>query len=206
MATKTTSALFFGDSLMLGTADHLGLGGIVGRIGRDLWPHAPGLRMYNLGVAGDTSTKLRARMHDEIERRRRDNMLVVIWIGINDAAIVSGTEFVTGIRTFSKNVRECIKMVPDNAPVFVMGLHTIDEERANVNDWGWRYLNAQLRDYSKDLQAVAKATGATFVPVAEALGRHDLAKDGLHITAEGYRKLFKHMQRPIRQAVDRLIA
>ena len=70
-ATRPDVIYFFGDSITLGWRDE-SLGGWPVRLLRGLHAEGHAATGYNLGIRGDTSTKIADRWEDEVRRRRRD--------------------------------------------------------------------------------------------------------------------------------------
>jgi lysophospholipase L1-like esterase len=88
--------LVFGDSIAYGAWDTQG--GWVERLKCDAHLQtaqsrgANKLQIINLGIGGDTSTKILKRMHDEIVARKDPKwpLALIIGLGINDERFIDG--------------------------------------------------------------------------------------------------------------------
>jgi len=91
MATERTQLFFFGDEILSGWGDQYGLG-LVGRLNRLIHDQYYPVQTYNLGVSGEDSKALTARMPQEFGCREEngDDNRVVLCFGIQDSRTLGG--------------------------------------------------------------------------------------------------------------------
>lgn len=174
---------FIGDSLTQGIGDELALGW-VGRLARESFLKDPGRRqsltVCNLGLRGDTSTRIAARWREETGRRRRpgEAMAFVFSFGAADGKFdLPGEESLAAAREILSGAAalgETLYVSPP--PAF---------------DAAWsghiRTLGAQVRDLCAELGVPAFDLHAPLA--AEPAYMASLATDGIHPDAAGYERM-----------------
>lgn len=172
----TLRICFFGDSIVHGTKDPSTLG----------WPgracaagvaEGHDVTMYNLGIRGDTSEGVRARWHDEAERRvsAETSGALVFSFGLNDSLVDSDGNW----RVEPNRTRENIAAVLHEAiawlPTLVIGPAPVDDSRLPPQAPGgtrWVTDNARIRGVGLVMGEVAIAAAIPYLDVFSRL-EHD---------------------------------
>lgn len=195
----------FGDSITRGGGDpeH---GGWAGQFLREREIPSPskgegqgevlgGDRVYVLGINGDTSTGLFARI--EVEARARKADVIVIMIGINDSRYYGSKDKPeTTIDGYRENLAKIVAIARSFTPrITMIGSTRVDETKTMPISWSPEkfYDNATIANYESVLREFCAAEDLTFVDVSDVLTVDDLG-DGIHPNAEGYRKLFERIR------------
>ena len=195
-----------GDSIVYGRIDSI-KGGWVGRL-RDWYvPQKPGENaVFNLGIGGETSTKLLARFQVECEARNPD--IILIGIGVNDSRKVgspnSGYDVPT--KLFSENLGKLFNISQQLSPVTIfVGMVPVDESGTApipVKNY-WHLLDAQ-NVFDEITRNQCKSHGIPYIdnftkwkklgkPLF-GLGKPKYLKflaDGLHPNDEGHSLIFE---------------
>jgi hypothetical protein len=101
--------------------------------------------------------------------------MVVVALGINDAAIPSSTE------RYRANYRALLAaIVPLTQHLAILAIPPAEEGLEEASKVG----RAVIDDYNAVLPALAKETGVSFIPLPDMPAHHTL--DGLHLNADGY--------------------
>lgn len=204
---KRTSLILFGDSLPLAQA-----GGVSDQFTPKilrLLPVYPGLGVYNLGIRGDTFGKLLPRIRAEFPPRVRDGEIVVVWCGINDSAYdtTNADALITSSIDFGHYVRLCLDAIPRSVPVFVLGLHHVNEKYTKTTPFGWRYANESIDRCNKILEGAATAAtrhNTIFVPTVDLIGQGNLRPDGIHLQPSGYREVAGALVHEMRDVLHKI--
>ncbi|MFC7447967.1 GDSL-type esterase/lipase family protein [Rhodococcus daqingensis] len=177
---------FVGDSFVAGVGDETALGWTGRLLARSARAGRPATG-YNLGIRRDTSTDIRARLREEVERRRPTGteLRLVFSFGVNDA-----TDEGVGPRvpatTSRDNLIHCLDVAGD-APVLFVGPPPVHDEEHN----------RRILLLNNDFREICDACGCTFVDVFTALEKHDIWRrqvrdgDGAHPRSDGYTALFE---------------
>ena len=182
----------FGDSITRGAGDpeH---GGWAGRFLRER-ETASDDRVYVLGINGDTSTGLLARI--EVEARARKADAIVVMIGINDSRYYGSHD---KPETTIDGYRESLAKIVEIARTFttkitMIGSTRVDEAKSMPIAWSPEkfYDNATIASYESVLRDFCASESLPFVEVSDVLTVDDLA-DGVHPNPEGYRKLYERI-------------
>ena len=178
--------LFFGDSLVAGVGDPVGLGW-VGRVVAASFGAGLPVTGYNLSVRGETSVQIGSRWRQETRARFGPgaDTRVVLSFGTNDATIAGGQRRVgeDGSCGAVRVILERAAMI--GVPAFVVGPAPVDDPEQN----------RRIQALSVAFGNVCAARGTPFVSVVESLlashvWRGQVAHgDGAHPAAEGYEAL-----------------
>jgi len=206
--------LVFGDSIAQGYWDSEG--GWVERLRRyydglalkDLRTHNQPA-VFNLGVSGDTTRNLLARIELETKVRKwpGDLLVAIVAIGTNDDLFENGKQFVDP-EEFRVNIQKVITILkPLVEKIMFVGNAACDEKLTTPVSWDdIHYTNEQMKKYEQIVQKVAAEQKLPFVPVFEtfqtkmAAGENLLA-DGLHPNDAGHEFIFQL----IRPELDKLL-
>lgn len=182
--------VIFGDSITYGQRD-LELGGWVNRLKLKFANDSSlaSCHVFNMGISGQTTGEILARMERECEGRVLEdaNNIIVIACGINDTQLVNG-EILVGEDIFRDNVRELVRSAKSiTAKVVYLGLTPVDEERTNPVWWDrskcWR--NDLIQAYDEIISEICNAEGVRYVYVFDQIDPKT-NDDGLHPSAEGH--------------------
>jgi lysophospholipase L1-like esterase len=195
-----TNLLCFGDSIVHGELDEVG-GGWVNRLKGECLRRlaagrAPAVRVYDLGVCGETTRGLRQRFEAELGPRTGEpaHDIVLLAYGANDAVQREGALLVPP-EEFRANLAHCILGARGRGlRVVLLNVTPIAPEReGRPNEHGSVRSAATIARYNATLAALAADTGAHLLDVHGALARSApgwLRPDGVHPNHEGHRRLF----------------
>lgn len=186
--------LFFGDSIVYGSWDSEG--GWVDRLKRDaheITLRSGGsrkLQFVNLGIGGDSSSKVLTRLKNEIDARTSASwpFTFVVCLGANDERTVDGAPE-TSPEQFEQNIRkivEILKSVSDK--ILFLGIPPVGADVVELK--GREYSNEGLEKYDAVLERVVTELGVKYVPLREAFeaaGREALySYDNIHPNDSGH--------------------
>ena len=200
------SILCFGDSITQGFVDPDG--GWTQRLRRRLDQDAtipmgdttfPAHAVFNLGVSGDTTEGLAARLERELEPRQLgDQSIVVIAVGVNETAFdpVTGRPAHDAER-FAATLAELVAAARRHTDrVLLVGLLPCDEARMQPAPWSEdgreHYANDRIGQFNQAVRRVAAGTGVALADCFEEVlaGDHTaLLHDGLHPNGAGHQLL-----------------
>ncbi len=152
--------------------------------------------VYNLGVSGDTTTELLERF--ECEAKARLPTMIIISIGGNDSGTRDGKkDYLVQPEQFAANLQKIIKLAKNHTQqVALLGLYHFDESKSTPVSWKphiW-YRNTDIDAYGNIVQNIAKESICHFIDMTGVLEKTDF-EDGIHPTALGHRKIFKHVKK-----------
>lgn len=151
--------------------------------------------IFNLGVSGDTTKDLLARIESETKARiwQSDPVIVVIAIGTNDE-VFEGFNSEASNETYKSNLQSIIdKIKPIAHSVVLIGSTACDERLTNPVPWAdMSYTNLELEHAEKVIKEVAELNNVMFVPVYDAFkaaldAGDKLLEDGLHPNDTGHK-------------------
>ncbi|NEP16305.1 MAG: G-D-S-L family lipolytic protein [Leptolyngbya sp. SIO4C1] len=190
-----------GDSLVYGFGDVEG-GGWVERLRRQ-WmdPDSAGPILYNLGVRGDGVQQVKHRLDSEFrlrgELRRRVPDLLVLSVGLNDAARLSQPRgrLMLDESTFSTQMQALLDQAQSLCPVFFVGMVPVNEAQMPYAEV-LHFSRADQKRYRTITQRACAARGIAYLDIYERwLAQGDdwcnarLCRDGLHPNVLGYQTL-----------------
>ncbi|MDB5178801.1 MAG: peptidase [Patescibacteria group bacterium] len=196
---KVASIYVFGDSLVAGTYDSQG--GWCDRLKRDMHrltqdaTDGTKRQMYNLGIGGETSRGLAARIKPELAARHSAAWpaVVIIATGKNDSRLTNGQpevapeEYQHNLETSIAAARE----VTDKVLLVGMGPCA----KAEVTFKTYTYTRERLREYNAICTKTAQRLDVPKVDVFEQILAADPAqvfyRDGLHLSDEGYEIVYQ---------------
>lgn len=187
--------LVFGDSITYGAWDTEA--GWVERLKREAHERtvqtegSQKLQIINLGIGGDTSTKILKRMNSEIEARYSASweFVFVITFGANDERTVNGV-VETPLEVFEENVHKIIEIAKQHSTkIMFLGIPPIGQPIVTFK--GQEYSDERVKTYEERLAEIVKTAHLPFVPIRpifEAEGLDKLyAYDHIHPNDEGHR-------------------
>lgn len=193
-AVRDIRVCFAGDSYVAGVGDSSGLGW-VGRLSGHA--HACGLPItaYNLGVRGDTSSDVAARLPGEVTRRANPaaELRVVLAYGLNDVVLKSGRPRVAPEDSLAATSRSLAWLASVHIPAIFVGPPA-------VGDIGQ---DSRTKELDRLLAECVGSHGVTYVSL---FGRliDDLVwldgvreGDGAHPGPPGYQQYFEAVRDPL---------
>lgn len=186
--------LVFGDSITYGAWDTQA--GWVERIKRTMHERTvlsdgkTKVQVMNLGIGGDTSTRILKRMSTEVEARYSANwpFIFVITFGANDERSIDGkTE--TSIDLFETNVRDIIAIATSKSgKVLFLGIPPLGKPIVSFK--GQEYSDERIVKYEQLLKSIVEEAGIPFVPIRpvfEQVGLEGLySSDFIHPNDKGH--------------------
>lgn len=195
---KLARIYVFGDSLVAGTYDSEG--GWCDRLKRDMHritadsQDGTKYQLYNLGIGGETSRGLAARVKNELAARHVAAWpaIVIIATGKNDSRLTNGQEAV-GLDEYRQNLTtivEAAREVTDR--IMIVGLGPC--AAGDVNFKQHVYSRERIVQYDAALTDQAQALGVPKIDVYDAvasLGDRAFYRDNLHLSDEGYAAVYE---------------
>lgn len=201
--------LIFGDSITYGAWDTEG--GWVERLKRDLHTQvvqSNGIvkrQIFNLGIGGDTSTKILRRMPAEIEARRSAKwpLLLVFTFGANDERFLNGEPEIS-IEEFTKNTEQIIAIAKHYTDtILFIGSAPLGEQRIDFG--GYEYSDERIKEYEQIMRDIVAHADIPFVPIRPIFetARPDtlFSHDGLHPNDKGHRLIAETMQSALAEII-----
>ena len=197
--------LIFGDSITQGAFD-AECGGWANRLGNVMYRRAldSGLEkrdlVFNLGISGDNSEKLKLRFLSETQARTDGECAIIIAIGVNDSQYEVATD---ENRVHADLFRENMKQLASDAKkyskkVFFVGIAPIEEEKLSPMPWKptHAYDNKNITIYNKILEDVSKEEGVLWVSMNGVFGEAltSCLVDGIHPSAHGHKLMFERIK------------
>lgn len=191
--------LFFGDSITYGAWDTEG--GWVERLKKDAHHQTvesegnQKVQVINLGIGGDSSTKILKRMESEIQARYSKSwpFVLVVSCGANDERSING-KVETSLEEFGSNTNAIIELAKKYSDkVLFVGAPPIGQTVVNFK--GQEYSDERLEEYEKKLKNLVESAGLEFLPVRpvfQRAGIEDLySYDNIHPNDIGHELIYK---------------
>jgi lysophospholipase L1-like esterase len=189
----------FGDSITYGECD-TEKGGWVERL--KIERMVPDMNVFNLGIGGETTRMMRARMKSELTTRLDPaaKSLVLLAYGANDAADIGGSclipleEYLENLSWAIDEVRalRCEAWLLNVTPMTA----SADGARNPVS--GRFRSNEIVSEYNDALRALSQLKSVELIDVNGALRKYDLptvfAADGVHPNAKGHAVIYEHVR------------
>ena len=172
----------WGDSIVHGGCD-VELGGWVNRLRLYLAKRELGDHVFNLGLGGQTSAQVLARLATEIEARAGHIDYVMIGVGTNDLMYeLRGEKTSAEFQANLEQICECIRASNKKGILLSMPPRQIED-----------------RGIGEKLDAIMRATAEAFqmgwIDLGRALRPEHLLPDGVHPNAAGHERLFQEVKR-----------
>jgi lysophospholipase L1-like esterase len=196
--------LVFGDSITQGFWDTEG--GWVERLRKHFDSIAlqdlnrgPITEVFNLGISGDTTRNLLARIEAETQARKPSSepLIVAIAIGTNDDLFESDKQWVPP-EEFRGNLEKIMDILqPLTDRIILIGNPACDESRTTPVSWGvFTYTNRELEQSEQIIGEVAKAHDLTYIPIFHEFKRRldedeGLLEGGLHPNNAGHQIMYE---------------
>lgn len=159
--------------------------------------------VYNLGVSGDNTNDLLARMKSECEAREPD--MVIMAIGINDSQYMrSDSERRINIDKFKENLANLYETAKQfTEKVVFVGLTLVDESKTMPIPWDTnkQYDNEGVKQYDGVIREFCADKNVKFIEMIDMLTTKYL-EDGLHPNANGHGKMFERIKTEIEASLS----
>lgn len=186
--------LIFGDSITWGAYDPR-QGGWATRLRNYFEEKDNDTDVYNLGISGDTTADLLARI--EVEAKSREPILIIFAIGINDAQFVHSTNSLrTSLDEFQQNLAKLLTIAKRYTDKIVFtGLTRVDETKTNPIPWNTdkSYTNENVERLDNAIEKFCEKNRLKFIAMRNVIANDDLI-DGLHPNTKGHIKIFNRMK------------
>jgi lysophospholipase L1-like esterase len=190
--------MVIGSSSAEGKVDPL-YGGFAGRLrawheGFDQHNH-----VFNLGVSGDTTAEILARLLPEAQARKPQ--LILVQHGLNDTARKGGNQASPriGIDGFKSNVEEIITQARSIADAAFISVYPLDDRRTSPVAWADKYyLLDDAKRYSTAAKDICAHRQVPYLDIFSQWMERDymdyLHTDGLHANARGHELIFNALE------------
>ncbi|NQZ84783.1 MAG: hypothetical protein HRU03_03610 [Nanoarchaeales archaeon] len=191
--------LCFGDSITYGRGEQPARSW-VGRLKQDFEIKDKYNVVYNLGIPGDTSTKLLKRIETEIKNRvhyirEDDKFTIIISIGINDSiGILTPKNIQTKEKQFIKNINELIEISKKYTPNIILLSQTPVNEKLVCPYENTYFSNEMIKKYNQIIEEVSNINKLKYIDIFNPilkLNYIELLEDGVHFNSKGYNEMYK---------------
>lgn len=201
--------LIFGDSITQGFWDVEG--GWVARIRKSYDQKAVDdddydqPTIFNLGVSGNSSDDVLARLEDETKVRDTEELAFVFAIGVNDARTKAGANY-SDTNRYKQNLINIVELAKQYSnKILFVGLTPCVEERSDPVSWGdTGYTNTRIKEFDDTLRQFCEDNQIPFVevyePFTKAEAETELLPDSLHPNDEGH-QLIANLVKPKLEAL-----
>lgn len=152
--------------------------------------------VFNLGISGNTSEDILARLEDEIQPRKEGGMVIMIAIGTNDSVVNLETgNFWVSPAKYQENLEKIVKKATKYSDrVVLLGLFPVDE-RVDPIPWveNCSYKNENIKMYEQILESVARLNNTDFIPLFDKFSKDPkrLLEDGVHPNSKGHAAIYQ---------------
>jgi lysophospholipase L1-like esterase len=161
-------------------------------------------QIFNLGVAGNTSADILARMRLEIESRiqkqANEEKVFMIAVGVNDSQYdIETKETKVHIKQFEKNVLEMIKIGKDHqAKIVLIGLLPVVERLVQPMPWlpTHAYSNDMIHTFDESLKVFGENNGCSYINLRNIFAddTESYFVDGIHPNAIGHELILQKVK------------
>ncbi len=161
-------------------------------------------QIFNLGVAGNTSADILARMESEIESRGKktssEEKVLMIAVGVNDSQYnIETKETKVHINQFENNVLEMIKIGKDHqAKIVLTGLLPVVERLVQPMPWlpTHAYSNQMIDLYDDMLKVISENNICSYLSLRNIFAddTESYFVDGIHPNAAGHELIFQRVK------------
>ncbi len=183
----------FGDSITWGASDSE-RGGWVERL-KVYFGEKYDIDVYNLGISGNATENLLARI--ENESKVREPNIIVFAIGVNDAQFIHSTNSNRiSEDDFRSNIEKLYGIAKKiTAKIIFVGLTPVDESKTKPIPWNTdkTYTNEKIKEFDRIIEDFCSKNNLKFIPINDLLNNDDLI-DGLHPNTQGHIKMFERIK------------
>ena len=188
-----------GASSVAGKVDVEG-GGFVGRLSKWMESQYPYNAVFNLGISGNTSDQILARILAESIPRKPD--LIILQCGINDlmreGSINAPNQI--SINQIEVNIRDLIQKAQSIADLLIVSVFPIDESKTTpFAGKNWYYTLADAKAHSLLTRKLTTELGIAYIDIFTEFEKLDykgqlIYSDGLHTNAQGHELIFQKIK------------
>jgi lysophospholipase L1-like esterase len=158
------------------------------------------IRIYNLGISGNTSKDIVKRFENEFLDRWNKNKVpvIIIAVGVNDLAVDIHTgKFKVSIEEFEDNIsfliQTALKLGVEKNNIILFNITNIDENVTKIPDnRGFVRSKDSLQDYNKKILEISNTRNIKLFSVNSCFNSNlELDEDGLHPNQSGHSKIFE---------------
>ncbi len=164
------------------------------------------VQVINLGIGGDSSTKILKRMPAEIEARYSASwpFVFVITFGANDERSIDG-KIETPKEQFEANISEIIAIAKKHSDkILFLGIPPIG--KTVVEFKGQEYSDERVKEYEQSLQAIVEDAGLPFISIRPAFEQAGLdglyAYDHIHPNDNGHQLIAETVRPKLQELLD----
>jgi len=194
--------LVFGDSITYGAWDSEG--GWADRLKR--WAHqrylenGTKLQVINLGIGGNTSRGILARMEHEIKARHSASwpFMIILMLGSNDGRVRDGVVEVP-LEQFVHNYHEIVEIAKGYTDkIIVVGLPPLGQLEIDFKEM--QYSDATLESYDAQIRTIAGAYNLPFVDIRPLFTSKDsFSPDLLHPNDAGHEIIYEAVKAEVEE-------
>lgn len=199
-----TNCLFFGDSITYGEYDgvHGGWVDILKRYCHSKYREgANEVNIFNLGIGGETTSRLLRRMEVELAARLSpDENVVFLAYGANDIAFVNGKQNVD-LTAFKKNLQQAISIAKEYTDaIYVLSILPIADAYDGIETSTKKTRHSEdILNFNLVINEIVAETNVTHVDTYSLFLNYKedlLSSDGIHPNDHGY-ALISEIVKPI---------
>lgn len=184
----------FGDSITWGAYDSE-QGGWASRLRNYFETQDTDVDIYNLGISGDTTGDVLARIDVEAKARKTD--VFVFAVGINDAQFIHSTDALrVPLEEFRLHLAKLLASARQYTDkVIFIGLTRVDESKTTPIPWytDASYTNENIERLDSAIEKFCEENGLTYISMKDVVGNDDLV-DGLHPNSKGHINMFEKIK------------
>jgi len=195
-----TRICIFGGSISQGHFDHE-QGGWVERLKRELKDPNETLRIFNLGISGDSTQEILKRM--KVEAKARKSNVIIYAGGTNDSRYLKGNEnnTFTKPKQFQKNLKKILKISRKlNAKLLFINACPCDDSKTQPVPWNpeHSYSNKNINKYNEMTKNFAEENNLPLIDINSKITSAELV-DGLHPNSQGHEKIFQTVKSKLQE-------
>jgi acyl-CoA thioesterase-1 len=147
------------------------------------------IQILNMGIGGDSSSKVLARMAAEIESRRSNSwpFVFVFTFGANDERSINN-EAETALEQFEKNVQAIITLAKQYSDkILFVGIPPLSQPTIILK--GQEYSDNRIQEYEEHMIKILESEKIPFVPIRNTFKQtadNLYSYDGLHPNNKGH--------------------
>lgn len=159
------------------------------------------LNFYNLSVSGFTTEDLLVQLPQELEVREREEMMVIVQIGMNDA-LHEGTD--AGPRVSKQEFRENLKQIIELVRDFTDKIYFLEEPHVSISgeldyDQGLFLFEEEVAEYEEIKEELCSEKDIELIRLREKLGDEYLETlpDGVHPWGKGHEMIAEVVEKEV---------
>jgi lysophospholipase L1-like esterase len=155
--------------------------------------------IFNLGISGDSLSRLSERFEVEFGRRNKnEECLTIFAYGINDSMSDDEGICITDEKEFQDTYSTYIKKAKERGMVVLVGLAPTDESVLAPIPWHptHSYLDVNRIKYTSIIESLASEWGCVFVSLENVFDKKtaNYTLDGVHPNSEGHKLIFERVK------------